>query len=180
MSNPLVFQFSLDPAETVRASRVIQRRGWFGWVSRAVWPLLVLLTVLYLISGASLQELWRLGLVAIILAVLSFGSPMLQRWQLRRAYNNTPNLRGPQKYQLSDAGVQITGGAGNVSLGWESFVEVAETDEVFLLFYSKRCAYYLPKRAVPSPTDIQAVRDLLRKHVGARAVRPDTHRAAPA
>ena len=175
MSAPLTYEFQIDSAETVRASRAVQRRQRFAWVTWAIWPLLLALAVLYLASGVPWQNLWLLGLVALFLLTLQLLTPRIQRRQLRRAYADTPNLRGPQVYQFSDAGLAITGGAATTTLGWDSFVAVAETDEFFLFFYSKRCAYYVPKRAIGKGIYQSALRALLRSQLGSRAagLRPD-------
>jgi hypothetical protein len=166
---PLIYEFNIDPAETVRASRVVQRRQRFAWIAWAVWPILIALAVWYLATGVPWQKLWLLGLVALFLLTLQLLTPWIQRWQLRRAYAETPILRGPQVYQFSDAGLSITGEAATTTLGWDSFVEAAETDEFFLFFYSKQCAYYVPKRAVGKAIYQRALRALLRAKLGRRA-----------
>ena len=181
MTAPLIYEFNIDAAETVRASRAVQRRQRFAWIAWAVWPILLALTVLYLATGVPWQKLWLLGPVALFILTVQLLTPRIQRWQLRRAYAETPNLLGPQVYRFSDAGVSITGGAATTTLGWDSFVEAAETDEVFLLFYSKRRAYYVPKRAVGKGIYQSALRALLRAKLGRRAAGlwPDESRSAP-
>ena len=182
MTAPLTYKFQIDSAETVRASRAVQRRQRFAWITWAVWPVLFALALLYLVSGVPWQNMWLLGVVAVFLLTLQWLTPWIQRRQSRRAYAETPNLRAPQVYQFSDAGVSITGGAASTTLGWDSFVEVAETDEFFLFFYSKRCAYYVPKRVVGKGIYQSTLRALLRAKLGPRAagLRPDESRVAPA
>jgi hypothetical protein len=178
MTAPLIYEFTIDSAETVRASRFVQRRQRFAWIAWAIWPILLALAVLYLATGVPWQKLWLLGLVAVFLLAVQLLTPWIQRWQLRRVYAETPNLRGPQVYQFSDAGFSITGGAATTTLGWDSFVAVTETDEFFLFFYSKRYAYYLPKRAVGKGIYQGALRGLLRAKLGRRAagLKPDESR----
>jgi hypothetical protein len=182
MTAPLTYEFQIDSAETVRASRAVQRRQRFAWIAWAIWPLLLALAALYLATGVPWQDLWLLGLVALFLLTLQLVTPWIQRWQLRRAYAETPNLRGSQVYQFSDAGLSITGGAATTTFGWDTFVEAAETDEFFLFFYSKRCAFYVPKRAVGKGIYQSALRALLRAKLGRRAagLRPDESRLTPA
>ena len=182
MTAPLTYEFHLDPAETVRAGREVQRRQRLAWIEWAVWPMLAILTAFYLISGTPWQDLWLLGLVAAFFLCLRWLAPRIQRWQLRRAYSETPSLRGPQVYQFTDAGLTIRGGAASTTLGWDSFVKADETREFFLLFYSKRCAYYLPKRVAGDEGERNALRALLRAKLGARAagLRADELRVAPA
>ena len=52
---------------------------------------------------------------------------------------------------------------------WDALVEAAETDEFFLFYYSKKCAYYLPKRVVGGPEDQAVLRAFIRQHAGTRA-----------
>ena len=182
MSAPLTYEFQLDPTETVRASRVVQRRQRFAWITWAIWPLLAALAGFYLVTGTTWQNLWLLGLVATFLLALQVLGPRFQRWQIRRAYAQTPNLRGPQVYRFTDTGLSITGGAAATTLGWDTFVEVAEVDDFFLFFYSKKCAYYLPKRVVGAEAEQSALRKLLRAKLGPRAadLRAGEPRVAPA
>ena len=182
MTGPLAYEFSVDPAETVRACRELRRRQAFAWVEWAVWPALFILAALYLLVGRDWRALWPLGLVALVILLFQALLPLVQRWQIGRAYQATPNLRGAQAYRFSDAGLRITGGAATIELGWDSFVEVAETKEFFLFFYSKQCAYYLPKRVARDHSQRDALRALLRAKLGPRAARlqSDVGRDAPA
>jgi hypothetical protein len=182
MSAPLIYEFHIDPTETVRASRVVQRRQRFAWITWAVWPLFAALAVFYLATGTPWQDLWLLGVAASFLLALQLLAPRLQRWQLRRAYAETPNLRGPQVHQFSDSGLSITGGSAATTLGWDSFVEVTEVNDLFLFFYSKKGAYYLPKRVVGGEVERRALRKFLRGRLGPRAagIRSDEPGLAPA
>jgi hypothetical protein len=164
----LTFEFLADPAETVRASRYIQRRQRFGWLQRAIWPMLALLAVVHLSTGGRLEELWLLGLLALFFGSLALLGPWMQRRQYRRMYDSTPAMRAPQVYRFSADGLTIIAGPATTTLGWDAFVEADESDDAFLLFYSKQCAYYLPKRAVAREPEL---RELLRAHLGVRARR---------
>lgn len=165
----LTYEFRVDPSETVRASQYIRRRQRFGWLRWAVWPMLLGLAVLYRATDVPWRDLWLLGVAALFLAALTLATPWVQRRQLQRAYSETPSLREPQVYRFSDAGLAITGGPATVTLGWDAIVEALETPEFFLLFYSKRCAYYVPKRSIGGIAEEEALRVLLREHLGTRA-----------
>jgi len=166
---PLTFEFRLDPAETVRASRYLRRRQRFAWLSWAIWPMLLGLTALYRVTGTPWQELWLLGLAALFLGSLTVLVPWVQRRQFRRAYSETPGLREPQVYQFDGDRLVMSAGATTMTLGWDAILEVVETDEFFLFFYSKRCAYYLPKRAMGADSEQHRLRELLRSALGTRA-----------
>ena len=42
---------------------------------------------------------------------------------------------------------------------WSGMFAVKETPSMFLFYYSKRRAYYLPKRAVGNPEEIAEIRE---------------------
>ncbi|MEX2281945.1 MAG: YcxB family protein [Gemmatimonadota bacterium] len=174
MTQPLTYEFRLDPDETIRAIRDVQRRQGFGWLHSAIWhwalwPVVVGMAVLYFFLPTDLRALWLVGIVAFLLAALAGLTPSVVRWQLRRDYRETPSLQGIQVYQFSDAGLTITGGATMVTLGWDAFVDAAETTEFFLFYYSKRQAYYLPKRAVGEDLERRRLRELIQLKLGDRA-----------
>jgi membrane-bound metal-dependent hydrolase YbcI (DUF457 family) len=176
MTTPLTYEFRLDADETIRAIRAVQRRQRAGWLHSDIWqwflwPVVVGMAVLYFFLPADLRALWLVGIVAFFLAALAGHTPSLVRWQLRRAYRETPSLQGLQTYQFSDAGLTITGGATTVTLGWDAFVDAAETTEFFLLYYSKRSAYYVPKRVVGDEPELRRLRELIHNKLGDRAAR---------
>ena len=165
----MTFTFQLEPAETVRASQIVARRRPFGWIDRWALPLFVAFGLFFLALGVPWQSLWLLGVVVLGLGFLQVIIPVVQRRQLRRAYDETPSARGPQTYQFSDTGLVMSGGSSSITLGWDSLVEVIETKEFFLLYHTKRAAFYLPKRAAPEEADRAALRALLQTHLGSRA-----------
>ena len=170
MQPPLTFAFQLDPAETVRASQIVARRRPFGWTERWALPLIIGFGLLFAALGVPWKNLWLLGAIALALFLLQLFIPIVQRRHLRRAYDDTPSLRGPQTYQFSDTGLVISGVSSSVSLGWDSLVEAIETREFFLFYHTKRAAFYLPKRAAPDEAQRAALRDLLQTQLGSRAV----------
>lgn len=165
----LEYRLDIDPAETVRATRVVRRGLGRPWLTWAAGAMLLLNVGLNLAGGARLRDLWLFGATALALLALSLAVPLIQTWHFRRLYASTPSLRGPQVYRLSGEGVTITGGPATTSLGWDAFVKAMETPEFFLLFYNKRCAYYLPKRVIGGPAEQSALRALLDACLGSRA-----------
>jgi hypothetical protein len=169
MSAPLTYQFHLDPAETVRASRLVLQRGGFARLRWLVWPLLLGMAMLYLATGYSWRDLQLLGIAALFLGSLELLAPIIQRWQVRRTFAEMPTARETQVFRFSDTGLQMSAGASSTTVGWDVVQEARETREFFLLFFAKRRAYYLPKRAVGSADDQRILRDLLRTALGSRA-----------
>ena len=175
MSTSFTYEFLLDPAETLRAIHDVQRRHSFAFLHSskwdwAIWFVFIAMAVLYFFLPVDLRALWLVGVIAFFLAGLISFVPWIVRGQLRRAFKETPSLQGPQVYQFSDAGLTITGGAMTLTLGWDSLVEVAETPAFFLFYYSKRQAYYFPKRVITNEQDLNRLRELIRAKMGDRAV----------
>jgi hypothetical protein len=171
MATSLTYEFLLDPAETVRAGQHVQHRQRFAWLRWAVWPTLAILGILYLSGGARVEELRLLVVVALVVASGQLVGPWIQRRRYRRLYAETPGLRGPQVYRFSSDGVVMSGSAAATTLGWDAIIEAEESDDVFLFFFNKKCAYYLPKRVVGGATAESELRELLRTHLGPRAQR---------
>ena len=61
-------------------------------------------------------------------------------------------------HELNDSGLHIGMRTLNAHLKWSGMHSVRETRTMFLFHYSKRTAYFLPKRAVGS---VEEVRDLV-------------------
>jgi hypothetical protein len=169
MTAPLTYQFYLDPAETVRASRLVLQRARFAWMHRFTWPLLLGLAVLSLATGHSWRDLQLLGIVALLLGSLQLLAPIIQRWQIRRSYAEMPTAREAQVFHISGAGLKMSAGTASTTIGWDVVLEARETREFFLFFFAKRRAYYLPKRAVGGAEDQRILRDSLRTALGSRA-----------
>ena len=169
MNTPLAVEFQPDPAQTVRASRAIQQRGRLSWISWAIWPILAGLALMYRLSGVPWRDMGLLAATAVFLAVLAFGAPRIQRWQVRHAYQSSPVLRERQRCEFSPSGLTVRGGPASASLEWDAITEAVETDEFFLLFFARKSAYYVPKGALASKSEREALRALLRASLGARA-----------
>jgi len=175
MNSPLAFELVLDPAETVRASQEVERRArtlrgqavWFFWL---LIPLVMALTL-----HAPLSVLKTYLIVIIIVGLFALIWPAIRERQVRRLYADTPALSGPQSYTFTDDGLAVANAGVSNLIRWSAFTEAAETSEFFLLYYSRKCAYYLPKRIIDSDALVDAVRAFLRDKLGERA----THVAPP-
>lgn len=106
-------------------------------------------------------------LAVVGLAVLSL--PAIQRWQYRRAYAQTPSLRLPQVYRFTDDSLEMVNDLARAEMRWDALVEAAETGEFFLFYYSKKCAYFLPKRVVGAEDAQAELREFVRARVNDRA-----------
>lgn len=167
--SPLTFEILLNPAETVRVAQTIERRArtprtqllWIGFMALP-----------FLIAGVFGVPFSTLIIyVGLLIAFAAFTAflPAIRRWQVGRFYRDTPSLAGPQRYEFSDAGIAISNANASNLIRWSAITEAAELPDVFLLYYSKKCAYYVPKRVIPTEAEIDALRALLHANLGARA-----------
>lgn len=168
-SHSLAFEISLDPAETVRASREITRRARSSTYLQAVVFWLCLGGAFFLAFNVGFVAIEILGVVFALLGLYALFWPMIQRTRLRRYYKNTPALSGPQRYNFTEDGLLLANDGSETLIRWPSVLEAAETREFFLVYYSKKCAYYLPKRVMHSDDVENDLRAFLHAKLGERA-----------
>jgi hypothetical protein len=163
----LTFTFHLDPAEQVRATQAVTRRQRFSWLWRWGWIVFLLPVVLALATDVPLRTLWPYAVILSIIAIWSALVPVLMRRQIRRTISATPSLREPQTYHFAPEALRMTNPLAAAELRWDAVLEAAETSEFILLYYSPKCAYYVPKRIVGSR--LAELREFLRSMMGSRA-----------
>ncbi len=83
----------------------------------------------------------------------------LQAWQVGRT---DPNTSHPITFRFADSGLQISMHTVDAELRWTGVPRVRESDDLFLIHYSRRRAYFLPKRAVPSAQKVADLSDWIR------------------
>jgi hypothetical protein len=111
-------------------------------------------------------SLWPWAILAVAWVLfLTVVPPWLSAWQVSR---NDPSIKGELTHHLTEDGYHIRGSAVNVDVKWPGVLRLVETNEFFLVFWSKAGAYYLPKRVVPADT-IQLLRDVFVRELGDRA-----------
>lgn len=167
-SATLSFTFFLDPAEQVRAGQAVANRLRFAWFRRWGWALIFALPLVLVLTGdVPLTSLWPYGVILVLIGAFFALTPAILRRQVRRAIAQTPSLREPQTYEFTDAGVRMTNPLAAAELRWGAVIEAAETEEFVLLYYSPKCAYYVPKRIIGPRLD--ELRAYLHARLAARA-----------
>jgi hypothetical protein len=74
----------------------------------------------------------------------------IQRWQARRLFRESPALRGPLTYELKASGFALRTPFTSAEVSWDAIHEAIETPDMFVMFFTQRFAYYIPKRVVGS------------------------------
>jgi hypothetical protein len=167
------FRLQFDPAEHYRASQAIARLTGDRWWTYSLafgFPLLLTGWSLgwHLIEGSPLEidsgAIWPWLFFPLFSFVVI---PALTRWQLRRAVRQAPALHGELVRVVTDEGVEARANGVSSAFSWPSIIRAVETREFFVLFYAKKCAYYIPLRAVPVG-DLAPLRAVLRTRLGPR------------
>ena len=141
--------------------------GWrlFHWGLLALTVLATLLGIVNTLLGDAATFLtygpWVL-LLLLILAFLRRGTGMLRAWQTRRS---DPNVSHPFTHRLTQSGLSVSTHTADLDLRWDGMFKVRELPDFFLFYYSKRIAYYLPKRVVGDQDQVGRVKELIRERL---------------
>ena len=168
------FSFDWRPGEHAEVTALLMREqfnsgAWrvLRWTALAV---LVLATVIVAVSAAagdwgSVASLGPLtALVGGLLLKFPFLTARLQAWRVAR---NDPNVGDPIHHTLTDQGLKIGMRTLDAELRWSGMQAVRETPTMFLFHYSKRMAYYLPKRAVGGGVEIEHLSEWIQRQLPA-------------
>src|SRR5579864_6544945 len=170
MSVRAVFEF--DPSEHYRASRAVTRltpARYYSWASLALAIVLVAWALMWLASGQTLRDQLVILLPWVAIAIFWAGIIPFTQWRLaRKLSKRDPSVLGAQERIVDSEGYHSRGNGVALDIPWHVLHKVVETDAFFLFFYNKRCAYYVPKRAI-SVEEVAAVRKLSRAALKDRA-----------
>lgn len=112
--------------------------------------------------------LWVFGVPLVAVGIFAATRPMAMKKAVKRQLEDDPSTQHERTYTLDSAGFRIDGESFHVELNWARLIVVRETNE-FLLFFTRKSAYYLPKRAIQWPERLESIRDLLVEYIGDRA-----------
>ena len=93
---------------------------------------------------------------------------IMRRWTVRRLFADDASQKGAQERVLDDDGYHIRSPGMSANVSWTLMRSVIETKNFFLLFQTRDCAYFLPKRTM-APELVQAARALMVRHLQERA-----------
>lgn len=117
---------------------------------------------------APIAYLWAFGVPLVAVGIFAATRPIAMKNAVKRQLANDPSTQQERAYTLDSAGFRIDGESFHVELNWAQLIVVRETNE-FLLFFTRKSAYYLPKRAIQWPERLEGIRDLLVEYLGDRA-----------
>ena len=172
-SSPWDFNEHLRALRAVSAI-VLRRRPWLR-AFRIGFPLLLIALVFgpaWLRGELELNSVFLFSALPwLLLLVLWVG---FMRWgefylAARRTRRLDPSAKGTLTRTISEDGFRIDGTGQSGELRWEGIHSVVETTDFVLVFYNRLCAYYVPKRLIPAPGELQALRSLCRAKLGERA-----------
>jgi hypothetical protein len=137
----------------------------FFWFLVAL-PLLFAAEILVL--SQSVEELINTGpfwtSLVMCWGVAFVGFPLVDRWAVRQMLKGNPAVYGPHTFEFTAEGFRVRSGLGESSVPWGTILEVRETVKFLLFFYTKSCAFFLPKRVI-APAELTTLKTLLREHV---------------
>ncbi len=141
--------------------------GWklFHWGLVALTILATLLGIMNTLLGDPKTFLQYGPWVLLLLLVLAFvrrGTGVIRAWQTRR---QDPNVNHPFTHALTSSGLNIHTLTTDVDLRWDGMHKVSELPDFFLFYYSKRIAYYLPKRVMGDQSQVDRVKELIRQRL---------------
>ena len=172
---PIVARFRWHPREAYRALAQIARRG------LPMWPLYISFLVLAALNGGPefVRQWERGGWAAVDFVFLAWTFapvilvamlvPVSALWVAHRAVPAGAETSVEQIVSIGDGGVRANTPLVAGDLRWASLTRAVETGEFFLLFVSRMQALYVPKRSLGGAMQVEAVRSMLRSHMGARA-----------
>ena len=168
-ATPISFTFDWCPGEHARVTSLLIHEQF----SSGLWRILKWAVVLALVVSATLtiaaaavgdlNSTVQLGPLTLVVSGLTWKLPILtgrlQAWRVRRS---DPNVAHPITHTLDDSGLHIGMRTLNAKLKWAGMSRVRETPEMFLFYYSRRTAYFLPKRVVGPAVDSARLADWIR------------------
>ena len=169
---PIEVRGALTEAEHLAALRVVRSRLDQRWMAPAIClggPALIV--ALTMAGGMSFGHAVFVNLFWIVLGplVLFVGLPLGARSTIRSWRKANPAVAAPDLYRFTETGFETRGGPIEVSIAWPAVTEALETEKVLLLFIGHTMAYPVPRAAIVAAGRLEAVRGILREHLGERA-----------
>jgi len=160
----LTFYFDLEAGDFLRVQELLTRESLAPRIIR------LLPIVFVAIAAGVLLLAWppSAGVAVPVVSgavILLFSSYVFAPWQRARAIRklivSSPLYQHELRYEFSADGLRSISPVSTTDYRWEGFLRARETRDFFLLYVAAGRAVFLPKSAVRSPADAQALRTLV-------------------
>lgn len=142
-------------SERVHAEAFLMRHSFMAVLAALPFPAIglwwIAATLLHPHSAST--STWLAALLA-----LAF-SPSLFLFNCYRAHRSCKAV-GPFTYALDPAGIHIATTHSHSSTSWAALQRLRTSSSMLFVYVNKRCAHFIPVRALSSPHDIDAIRGL--------------------
>jgi hypothetical protein len=169
VSESASYTFDWRRPEHARVSALLVRemfgrgvRRALKWIVIGVWLLCAAMAVAGLTMG-DLSVAWQLVPLVVVVGALLAVFYRLTGWlHARQVGRNDPNVAHPITHTADASGFRVATHSATVDLRWDRVHKVRETEDMFLVYYIPRFAYFLPKRAVGSSREVEELRNRIR------------------
>lgn len=177
MSGTKTYSFDWRRKEHAQVTSLLIREQFSSGIWRVVkWAVIAVLILgtLVVVASAVLGDLasaMRLApwLIVVGALVLAFGklTGWIHAWRLQR---HDPNVAHPLTHTLDESGLHVSMQTASIDLKWTGLHHVRETPDLFMFYYNKRVAYYLPKRILTDREEIDALGAWIRTQLPANVM----------
>ena len=110
----------------------------------------------------AMEQAPYLIIILVWVALMGWGMPYVSARTYARQHQAC--IAHDQVRVVSDDGIEVPCVSSDVKIQWQGISRVLETPEFILFFTTPNCAFQLPKRAIPSAEQLDALRQLARRH----------------
>lgn len=137
---------------------------------RFLMPLYLLVvvagTIVFFLNGAS--SIWSafVSLAMILMAVVLIATVY---FQTKRNFSDLKEFQKNVRYTFSFDGYEVSDDKSSAHVSWDAILRAVETKHGFNLFFHRMFFHTVPKRCFRQPSDIQAMREILKQNLGVKA-----------
>ena len=154
--------------DQVRASNaILYGSGWARFFRMAA-PVLFAAWTVVTVWDAGWSALLGSAMIFPIMLAVTLLMPVITRRTITRHFKQNPHLLGGFTYTFTPEDVQIESPIGSSRMPWTSFVRARETPELILLYFARKAAYFVPRRAMRDE-DERRLKQWLSARLGPRA-----------
>jgi len=135
----------------------------YRWGIAVLAVLVLVVVVQFWTNGHTLAQ--NLDLLATMILLPPVFAIVASYLTARSYLRNTPSAQGEHRYSFSEDRIDFTGQHSQGTLRWTALTRSWETRRSFLLYVDHSRGVVLPKRFFTSESDVEALRQLLRRRL---------------